>query len=84
MRRREFITLLGGAAAVWPLTVRAQKPERMRHVGVHLGFKEGDPEAQPLLVAFQQGLEELGWIDGRNICRGCSSASSADVHARWT
>ena len=67
MRRREFITLLGGAAAVWPLTVRAQKPDRMRHVGVHLGFKEGDPEAQPLLVAFQQGLQELGWIDGRNI-----------------
>jgi len=66
LKRREFITLLGGAAAVWPLAARAQQADRMRYVGVLSGFKEGDPEAQPVM-AFQQGLQELGWTDGRNI-----------------
>ena len=67
MQRREFITLLGSAAAAWPLTARAQQAERMRRIGVHLGFNAGDPEAQPLIAAFQQGLKELGWTDGRNV-----------------
>src|SRR5262245_27888936 len=66
MKRRDFITVLGGATA-WPLVTRAQQSDPMRRIGVHLGFKEGDPEAQPLVVAFQQGLQEFGWADGRNI-----------------
>ena len=67
MQRRHFITLIGGAAAAWPLAARAQQAERMRRIGVHLGFNAGDPEAQPLIAAFQQGLKELGWTDGRNV-----------------
>jgi ABC-type uncharacterized transport system substrate-binding protein len=66
MRRREFITLLGGAAA-WPLSARAQQPDRIRRVGVLIGLAEDDPDSTPRLVAFQQGLEKLGWSEGRNI-----------------
>jgi putative ABC transport system substrate-binding protein len=66
MRRREFITLLGGAAA-WPLAARAQQPERMRRIGVLIGLLEGDPEGQERLGAFRKGLLELGWVQGRNI-----------------
>jgi putative tryptophan/tyrosine transport system substrate-binding protein len=68
--RREFITLLGGAAApslLWPLTARAQQPERMRRVGVLMPFAAGDPEAQARLVAFVQGLQDHGWTVGRNL-----------------
>jgi putative ABC transport system substrate-binding protein len=67
MRRREFITLLGGAAAAWPLAVRAQQPERMRRIGVLLNFAEDDLEAQAQNLAFLQGLQQLGWTDGRNV-----------------
>ena len=67
MRRREFITFLGGAAAAWPLAVRAQKPERMRRVTVLLGLGEKDLEAQKRAKAFRLGLRDLGWIEGRNI-----------------
>ena len=66
MRRREFITLLGGAAA-WPLAARAQQPERMRRIGVLIGAIETDPEAQARIVAFKEGLQALGWTDGRNV-----------------
>jgi ABC-type uncharacterized transport system substrate-binding protein len=66
MRRREFITLVGGAA-VWPLVARAQQPERMRRVGVLMALASDDPEGQARLVAFVQGLQELGWTDGRNV-----------------
>jgi putative tryptophan/tyrosine transport system substrate-binding protein len=67
MRRREFITLLGGAAA-WPLAARAQQQrERMRRVGVLMSLAAGDPEAQARLVAFVQGLQEQGWTVGRNV-----------------
>src|SRR5258706_15661713 len=66
MKRREFITLLGGAAA-WPLAVRAQQPERMRRIGVLMGLVASDPEAQSRVVAFENGLRELGWIKGRNL-----------------
>jgi hypothetical protein len=64
MRRREFITLLGGAAAAWPLAARAQQPERMRRVGVLIGFDESDPEGQARLAAFPTGTSGTG-MDGR-------------------
>ena len=67
MRRREFITLLGGTAAAWPLVARAQQSERMRRVGVLMGYAENDPEAKALLLEFTQGLAELGWNVGRNL-----------------
>ena len=66
MRRREFITLLGGTAA-WPITVRAQQPERMRRVGVLMSVAADGPDGQPRLAAFLKGLQELGWTDGRNV-----------------
>jgi putative tryptophan/tyrosine transport system substrate-binding protein len=66
MKRREFITLLGGAAA-WPLAARAQQPERMRHIGVLMNRAAGNPEGQDRLAAFHQGLQELGWSVGRNV-----------------
>ena len=67
MRRREFITLLGGAAAAWPLAARAQQPERMRRIGVLMSLAADDPEGQARLAAFLQGLQQLGWTDGRNV-----------------
>ena len=66
MRRREFITLLGGAAASWPLAARAQQPERMRRIGVLMGFPENDLEAQAYIAAFRDELQKLGWAEGRN------------------
>jgi putative tryptophan/tyrosine transport system substrate-binding protein len=67
MTRRDFISLLGGAAAAWPLAARAQQPERLRRVGLLLGFPEGDVEGEASVAAFQQRLQELGWTVGRNI-----------------
>ena len=67
MRRREFITLLGGAAAAWPLKARAQQNERMRHVGVLMASTADDPEWQARIAAFLQGLQQLSWVDGRNV-----------------
>jgi putative tryptophan/tyrosine transport system substrate-binding protein len=66
MRRREFIALLGGTAA-WPLSARAQRPDQIRRVGVLMGLAEDDPDSKPRLGAFRQGLEKLGWSEGRNI-----------------
>jgi putative tryptophan/tyrosine transport system substrate-binding protein len=66
MRRREFIGLLGGGVA-WPLAARAQQAERMRRVGVLMNLAADDPESPPRLAAFLQGLEQLGWTDGRNV-----------------
>jgi ABC-type uncharacterized transport system substrate-binding protein len=67
MRRREFITLLGGAAAEWPLTTHAQQSERMRRIGVLMHASPDEPESQARLAAFLQGLQESGWIVGRNL-----------------
>ena len=68
MRRREFITLLGGsAAAAWPLAARAQQPDRMRRIGVLMFGAESDPVQQARLAAFLDGLQQLGWTDGRNV-----------------
>ena len=66
MKRRAFITLLGGAAA-WPLAARAQQPERMRGIGVLMPLGADDPEAQARIAAFSQALEQLGWTEGRNL-----------------
>jgi putative ABC transport system substrate-binding protein len=67
MKRRTFIMLLGGAAAAWPLAARAQQADRVRRVGVLMAFAESDPEGQASIAAFREGLQKLGWTDGRNI-----------------
>ena len=66
MRRRQFISLIGGAAA-WPLAARAQQSERMRRIGVLTNLAENDPEGQSRNEAFRQGLHQLGWTDGANV-----------------
>jgi putative ABC transport system substrate-binding protein len=65
--RRDFITLLGGAVAAWPLAARAQQPERMRRVGVLMNLTADDPEASARVTAFAQGLQQLGWTAGHNV-----------------
>ena len=74
MKRREFITLLGGAAATWPLAARGQQAERMRRVGMLTPLPADDPEVQRRYAGFLQGLRQLGWTDGRNI----------RIDARWS
>ena len=73
MKRREFITLLGGAAAAWPLAARAQQAERMRRIGVLAPTAPDDAEAQTRFAALRQGLQRFGWIEGRNL----------QIDARW-
>ena len=67
MRRREFIALLGGAAAAWPLAARAQQRERMRRVGWLTSLAADDPVPQAYIAALLQGLQQLGWSVGRNL-----------------
>jgi putative ABC transport system substrate-binding protein len=67
MRRRDFISLIGGTAAAWPLAARAQQTERMRRIGVLTNLAVDDTEGQARITVFVQGLRELGWIDGRNL-----------------
>ena len=67
LKRREFITLLGGAAATWPLAARAQQAERMRRIAVLMNNAEDDPEGQARVRAFHQAMNDLGWTDGRNV-----------------
>ena len=66
LRRRDFITLLGGAVA-WPLSARAQQGDRVRRIGVLMPFDETDPVGKTAVSAFTQTLASLGWIDGRNV-----------------
>src|SRR5450830_1403671 len=73
MKRRDFITLIGGAAAAWPWVARAQQPERMRRIGVLSGLAADDANAQVRYAAFLQVLQQLGWTDGRNV----------RIDARW-
>jgi putative ABC transport system substrate-binding protein len=73
MRRREFIAVLGAAAAVWPLTARAQQPDRLRRIGVLMGYTETDSDAQRWYGAFREALQKLGWAEGRN----------AHIDTRW-
>jgi putative ABC transport system substrate-binding protein len=85
MRRRDFIAGLGGAAVAWPLVARAQQSNPVRHIGVLMSTAEADPEAQARIAAFQQGLQQLGWIVGRNVRIdtrwGGSSAENIRRHA---
>jgi putative ABC transport system substrate-binding protein len=67
MQRREFITLLGGAAAAWPLAAKAQQPNGPRRVGVFMDLAEQDAEGQTRVGAFRKGLQDLGWTEGRNV-----------------
>ena len=67
MRRREFITLLGGAAAAWPLAARAQQAERVRRIGVLMALPRTTWKDKPAWRRFVQGLQQLGWTDGRNV-----------------
>jgi putative ABC transport system substrate-binding protein len=67
MRRREFITVLGGAAASWPLSVRAQQRDEVRRIGVVVNVAVDDPEAQASVAAFKQTMQQLGWSEGRNL-----------------
>jgi putative tryptophan/tyrosine transport system substrate-binding protein len=74
MKRREFISLIGNAGLAWPMTAQAQQPEQMRRIGVLMGpWSADDPEGQDRLSAFRQGLQQLGWTDGRNV----------HIDARW-
>jgi len=73
MRRRKFIGLLGGAAVAWPLAARAQQDARIRRIGMLWATSEDDPVGQTRQTAFLQGLQQLGWIDGRNV----------RIDARW-
>src|SRR5215472_3361138 len=67
MRRRDFITLLGGAAVAWPLGARAQQDDRIRRIGVLMQLNENDPLSKSIVSAFTQALADLGWTDGRNV-----------------
>ena len=80
MRRREFISLVGGTVVAWPLAARAQQGERVRRIGVFMPGVADDPENEARNAAFLQGLGELGWIVGRNVLidyRWAPSISSA-------
>jgi len=67
IERRKFLATLGGAAAAWPLAARAQQPERMRRIGALMYLSADDPDSPAYVAAFARGLQELGWIEGRNI-----------------
>ena len=67
MKRRAFISLLGGTAVAWPLAARAQQDGRFRRIGVLMPFDETDPVAKTIVSAFTQALADLGWTDGRNV-----------------
>jgi putative tryptophan/tyrosine transport system substrate-binding protein len=67
LKRREFITLLGGMAAARPIVAQAQQPERTRRIGVLMAFSESNPEHRSLIDTFMQGLARLGWVEGRNV-----------------
>src|SRR5512132_4037228 len=79
MRRREFIALLGGAAAAWPLMARAQQSDRVRRIGVLMYLAADDAEGQARLAAFTQALKQLGWSDGRNLRIDTRWATADDI-----
>src|SRR5262245_30078530 len=79
-KRRDFVTLLGSAAA-WPLAARAQQPDRVRRLGILMGYAESDPDARAWYAAFREALQRLGWTEGRNAQTDTRWASPADVEA---
>src|SRR5262245_7919718 len=81
LKRREFIRLVGGAALTGPVATRAQQPDRMRRVGVLMPSATEDPEAKARVAAFLQGLQELGWTDGRNVRieQRCAEGSTVNI-----
>jgi putative ABC transport system substrate-binding protein len=81
MRRREFIGLLGGVAVAWPLTARAQQPDRVRRIGVLMGYAESDSEGQAFVAAFREGLQKLGWTEGGNTRIDTRWATPADAES---
>jgi putative tryptophan/tyrosine transport system substrate-binding protein len=83
MRRRDFITLLGGAAAAWPLSAHAQQPDRVRRLGVLMGLASSDVQQRVELAALTHELQKLGWTDGRNI-RIHYRWGSGDADRTWT
>jgi putative ABC transport system substrate-binding protein len=82
MKRREFITLLGGAGAAWPLAVGAQQTDRVRRIGVAMVSAKDDQEAQVLIAAFKQELQKLGWMEGRNLQLDVRSVAGDPDRAR--
>src|SRR6266496_4006534 len=82
MKRRNFIALLGGAVVPWPLAARAQQPDRMRRIGVLMGYPENDLEGPAFFAAFREGLEKLGWVEDRNIRFDIRWATPDDAEAR--
>src|SRR5215467_3658897 len=82
LKRREFITLLGGAAAAWPLAARAQQSEWTRHVAILMSDAEGDLETQARLAGIRQGLSRFGWSEGRNVEIDYRYASASPEQAR--
>src|SRR5262245_23636123 len=88
LKRRELVTLLGGAVAAyvsWPMTTRAQLPEGARHIGVLMGLAEDDPDTKARLFGLRQGLEKLGWMEGRNVridYRFAPAGARAEVFAK--
>jgi hypothetical protein len=75
--RRELIAAIGGAVAAWPLAARAQQSERVQRIGVLMSYLGSDPEAQAWYAAFREGLQKLGWTEGRNIrVRHCARPAS--------
>jgi putative ABC transport system substrate-binding protein len=83
MKRREFITLLGGAAAAWPLAAHAQQAYPARRIGVLMSLAADDPESQGRLAAFAQGLQQLGWIIGQNVRVDYRWALNADTTRKY-
>ncbi len=81
LRRREVITLLGTAAASWPFAARGQQPDRVRRIGVLMGYAESDSQAQANIAAFRDGLEKLGWTEGRNTRIDTRWATPADAES---
>ena len=79
LKRREFITLIGGAPVAWPFTARAQQGERTRRVGVLMYWTADDAEGQARVAAFTQALKQLGWSDGRNLQINTRWATADDV-----
>jgi putative ABC transport system substrate-binding protein len=82
LKRREFMSLLGGAAVAWPLAARAQQPDRTQHIGMLMAHPESDPEFQAYVAAFRQGLQKLGWTEGRNIRIDSRWGALDDAEAR--